>query len=56
VAAPDLEGRAMMISVLEEVYRGTLPMRTFTDYASAERWIGDFMQAPARAPEPARSG
>jgi hypothetical protein len=56
VAAPEVEGRAMMVTVLEEVYRDTLPMRMFTDCASAERWIKSFMQARSRAREPARSG
>jgi len=56
VAHPGIEGRELMVSVLEEVYRGTLPMRIFPDYDSAERWISSFIESPPRAAALARSG
>lgn len=56
VAGPDIEGREIMVNVLEEVYRGTLPMRTFRDFESAERWILDFIEPQKHAPALARSG
>ena len=55
VASPNIEGREIMVNVLEEVYRGTLPMRTFRDFESAERWILDFIELQ-RVPALARAG
>ncbi|HZP10805.1 MAG TPA: hypothetical protein VFB36_00140 [Nevskiaceae bacterium] len=55
VAHPGIEGRELMVSVLEETYRNTLPMRIFHDVESAERWIQGFIES-TRAPILARSG
>ena len=56
VARPDIEGREIMVNALEEAYRGTLPMRTFRDFESAERWIRGFIAPQKHAPTLARSG